>query len=181
MGWDLKNMRENMLYDAVLHTFKEAQKDNALKDFKLTLGNKTKLVNLKVPLAFIIGDIQGGDNICGRSAFYQSDASRICRMCDATPEAYVSKEMDCCNMLVMEDVKQMCLKKETDRLELCCSLPTGKLFMTLIMEVHLVECLLLHVLLKHCTHWKMDLCCIALNSCLILLSLVCQQKLNWMN
>src|SRR6476660_6092913 len=38
-------------------------------------------------------------------------------MCDATPDAYLSKEMDCCNLLIMEDIQQMCIQKETDRLE----------------------------------------------------------------
>ncbi len=70
MDKDLKSARLNMLFETVLQSFKEAQQKNALIDFKLTLGNKTKVVNLKVPLAFIIGDIQGGDNICGRSACY---------------------------------------------------------------------------------------------------------------
>ena len=83
----------------------------------LTLGNLIKNVNLKVPLAFIIGDIQGGDGICGRSAFYRADAKRICRMCDATPAAYETKTMDCCNMLVMEDIRQLCLNKDEDKLE----------------------------------------------------------------
>ena len=49
----------------------------------LTLGNQTKFVNLKVPLALIIGDAQGGDGICGRSPYYQTTARCICRMCDA--------------------------------------------------------------------------------------------------
>ena len=83
----------------------------------LTLGNKTKTVNLKVPLAFIIGDIQGGDGICGRSAYYSMKAKHICRMCDATPAVYDSKEMDNCNMLVMDDIKQMCLNKDEEQLE----------------------------------------------------------------
>jgi len=73
--------------------------------------------NLKVPLAFIIGDIQGGDNICGRSACYQADARRICGMCNATPDVYESNDMDSCNLLVMEDIMQMCTIKETDKLE----------------------------------------------------------------
>ena len=44
-------------------------------------------------------------------------AKRICRMCDATPAVYDSKEMDNCNMLVMDDIKQMCLNKDEEQLE----------------------------------------------------------------
>ncbi len=115
MTSELKSIRLNMLFDTVLQSFRAAQQESALK-IPLTLGNQTKKVNLKVPLAFIIGDIQGGDNICGRSAYYQSDARRICRMCNATPEVYDSKEVDNCQLLVMEEMKQLCINKENDKL-----------------------------------------------------------------
>ena len=117
MDCNLKSKCENLFYETVLQSFIEAQKDGALDGVPLTLGNKTKTVNLKVPLAFIIGDIQGGDGICGRSAYYGKNARRICRMCDATPAVYDSKEMDNCNMLVMEDVMQMCRDKDEKRLD----------------------------------------------------------------
>jgi hypothetical protein len=117
MDKKLKSKCENLFFETVLHSFREAQQDGALDGVPLTLGNKTKAVNLKVPLAFIIGDIQGGDGICGRSAYYRADAKRICRMCDATPAAYISTDMDCCNMLVMEDIRQLCLNKDEDKLE----------------------------------------------------------------
>src|SRR5687768_3613859 len=117
MDKKLKSQRENLFFETFLHSFREAQKDGALNGVPLTLGSKTKTVNLKVPLAFIIGDIQGGDGICGKSAFYCADAKRICRMCDATPAAYISTEMECCNMLVMEDIRQLCLNKDEDKLE----------------------------------------------------------------
>jgi hypothetical protein len=115
MKSELKSHRLNMLFDTVLQSFRAAQEKDALQ-IPLTLGNQTKNVNLKVPLAFIIGDIQGGDGICGWSAYYQPDARRICRMCDATPAAYDSKEMDNCQPLVMEDIKQMCINNETKNL-----------------------------------------------------------------
>ena len=67
-----------------MQSFKLAQQHGALDNIELRLGDYTKMVNLKVPLAFIIGDIQGGDAICGRSAYFGKDAKRICQMCDAT-------------------------------------------------------------------------------------------------
>ena len=85
MTFELKLLQLNILFDMVLQSFRAAQKEGALFNVPLTLGDQTKLVNLKVPLAFIIGDIQGGDNICGRSAYYNSNARQICRMCNATP------------------------------------------------------------------------------------------------
>src|SRR4030095_12332185 len=83
MPSELKSIRSNILFDTVLQSFRAAQENGALR-ITLTLGNETKVVNLKVPLAFVIGDIQGGDSICGRSAYYNSDARHICRMCNAT-------------------------------------------------------------------------------------------------
>ena len=113
MSSETKSKCLNMLFDTVLQSFRAAQQDGALK-VPLTLGDQTKVVNLKVPLAFIIGDIQGGDNICGRSAYYQSDARRICRICNATPEVYESKDVNNCQLLIMEDIKQLYIdsKKE---------------------------------------------------------------------
>ena len=76
MKSETKSLRLNLLFDTVLQSFRKAQEENALI-IPLTLGNETRTVTLKVPLAFIIGDIQGGDGICGRSAYYNSDARRI--------------------------------------------------------------------------------------------------------
>jgi len=98
MDRELKSIRENSMFDIVLQSFQQAQQVGALNDVPLRLGNKTKVVNLKVPLAFIIGDIQGGDGICGRSAYYQKTARRICRMCDATPAVYNSNEVNNCTL-----------------------------------------------------------------------------------
>jgi len=66
-----------------------------------------KKVNLKVPLAFIIGNIQGGDCIFGRSAYYLPDTRRICHMCDATPKAYGPNNTVTYKLLVMEEIKQL--------------------------------------------------------------------------
>src|SRR5688572_30237088 len=106
----VNSVRANILFDTVLQTFRDAQKENALSDILLCLGNKIKKVNLKVPLAFIIGDIQG-DGIYGRSAYYQADACCICRMCDATPDACSFNEVDDCNLLVMNNIMELCCKE----------------------------------------------------------------------
>jgi len=58
-------MRTQQLYNAALYNLKLAQGKGALNNVELKLGSKTKKVNLKIPLMFIIGDNQGGDTICG--------------------------------------------------------------------------------------------------------------------
>ena len=100
----------------------------ALDNVPLTLGSKTKMVNLKVPLAFIIGDIQGGDGICGRSAYYGENACCICCMCDASHTVYSCKEMDNCKLLVMEEMKQLCRNKDEKRLHELMQSPNWQAF-----------------------------------------------------
>ena len=116
MSGKLKSERANMLFKTVLESFVHAQRPNALDDIELTLGKQTKIVNLKVPLAFIIGDIQGGDGIVGRPCYYGNDARRICRMCDASYKVYESRAVNNCNLLEMDNIIQMYRNMETDKL-----------------------------------------------------------------
>jgi hypothetical protein len=48
----------------ILETLLEAQQLHAFDNIVLTLGGISKCVNLKIPVVFIIGDMQGGDKIC---------------------------------------------------------------------------------------------------------------------
>jgi hypothetical protein len=59
-----------------------AQQPGAMDAVYLHLGGKGKYVNLRIPLAFIIGDNHGGDSIAGRSAFYGRSSCHISRTCD---------------------------------------------------------------------------------------------------
>jgi len=100
----------------VLKSFINAQKPGALDKFELTLGQYKKLVNLKIPLAFIIGDAQGGDNICGRSAYYNQDARRISQMCNATPSFYEGEIHKSCKLLNMNKIKTWVKNNKNDKL-----------------------------------------------------------------
>ena len=62
----IKQMRLFKLFHAGIKSFVEAQHTSALNNIYLQLGNKAKYMDLKIPLAFIIGDNQGGDQIVGR-------------------------------------------------------------------------------------------------------------------
>ena len=54
------------LFSVALKSFVEAQQPGAtMGNSYLVLGEKAKYVNLMIPLAFIIGDNRGGDNISG--------------------------------------------------------------------------------------------------------------------
>jgi hypothetical protein len=59
-----KAERLHAIFKTILATLIEAQESGALDGIPLLFGNQTKKVNLKVPVIFIIGDMQGGDKIC---------------------------------------------------------------------------------------------------------------------
>ena len=82
----MKSKRTQQLYSAALFSLKQAQSKGYLDQVELQLGSKSKVVNLKIPLMFIIGDNQGGDTICGRHIHYGVSARRISRICNAGPE-----------------------------------------------------------------------------------------------
>lgn len=113
----VKQIRMFKLYAAGLRSFIDAQKDGAMDNLYLVLGNKAKIVNLKIPLAFIIGDNQGGDGIAGRICFYGISAKRISRCCDATADNYEDMTADSCNFLSMEDIVSLVNNEEWGDLE----------------------------------------------------------------
>jgi hypothetical protein len=113
---DTKQFRIFQLYEAGLANFIQAQQPGSMKDVYLRLGDKGKTVNMLVPLAFIIGDNQGGDSICGRAASYGLWARRISRTCDATKDAYETIVPDCCSLLKMEVVKALVIAEDWEAL-----------------------------------------------------------------
>ena len=113
----VKQIRLFKLFHAGIKSFIEAQQPGALNNIYLPLGDKAKHVNLKIPLAFIIGDNQGGDQIAGRICHYGLSAKRISRTCDATPDNYADVSKDSCSFLVMEDIKTLVRNKDWGELE----------------------------------------------------------------
>jgi len=115
-GIDLKHARTHQIYAKVLESFVAAQKDCSLHNIKLTLAGVSKVVNIKVPCMFIIGDIQGGDKICCSSATYQNTVNRICRKCDVQG-ADVGKPNIICHRIRMTDVKQLLVNNDIESLK----------------------------------------------------------------
>jgi hypothetical protein len=69
---ELKAERLRAIFKTLLASIIEAQESGALVDISLTFGGVTKNVNLKVPVIFIIGDMQGGDKICCTTCHYSN-------------------------------------------------------------------------------------------------------------
>jgi hypothetical protein len=117
MPASIKQLRLFKLYSVALQSFVEAQQDGAMDNIYLALGDKAKVVTLKIPLAFIIGDNQGGDGIAGRTCFYGMSAKRISRCCDATPDNYSDMSVDSCSFLIMDHIIELVKNEDWDALE----------------------------------------------------------------
>lgn len=114
-GNDLKYSRFHSVIAKVLETFVFAQRSNVLSNVELTIGNFTKIVNIKVPCAFIIGDIQGGDKMCCSSPSYDKRLERICRKCNVRGFQVGDANVQC-QRIRMDRIKQMILQNETEAL-----------------------------------------------------------------
>jgi hypothetical protein len=68
--------------EVILKSFYAAQEPGALHDVPVQLGNVVQRVNLYVPLQFIIGDVEGGDQLCSCQTFRREICLRMCRTCD---------------------------------------------------------------------------------------------------
>jgi hypothetical protein len=112
---DTKQFRLFQLFEVGLASFVAAQREG-MKDVYLKLADKAKEVNMFIPLAFIVGDNQGGDGITGRAANYNQHARRICRSCDATIAQYDSIESDSCLPLNMETIKALVIEQNWEAL-----------------------------------------------------------------
>ena len=103
----VKQIRLFKLFSVAIQSFIDAQQEGSMDNVYLVLGGKAKYVILKIPLAYIIGDNQGGDTIAGRICFYGITAKRISRCCDATAENYDDMSPGSCAFLNMEDIMEM--------------------------------------------------------------------------
>jgi Plavaka transposase len=81
---NVKNERFHTQLAVILHSYRRAQEPNALHNIPLQLGSACKRVNLYVPLQFIIGDVEGGDQLCSRYNYRGAACKRLCRTCDVS-------------------------------------------------------------------------------------------------
>jgi hypothetical protein len=79
---ELKAERLHASFKTLLASIIEAQESGALDDIPITFGGVTKIVNLKVPVIFIIRDMQRGDKICCTTCHYSNKLHRLCRKCN---------------------------------------------------------------------------------------------------
>jgi hypothetical protein len=103
---DEKYARLHAMFEVILETFVQAQNDDSLDNIPLTINNETKVCNLKVPVLFIIGDIQGGDKMCCTSPSYSNLINRLCRKCNVRGDESGDPLVEC-QYISMIKVKEL--------------------------------------------------------------------------
>ena len=99
---DVKNERFHAQLHEILRSYRKAQEPNALADIPIQLGTHSKRVNLYVPLQFIIGDVEGGDQLCSRQSYRGNACKRLCRTCDVSTENAARTDLTCTRIRVAE-------------------------------------------------------------------------------
>ena len=115
MSSDMKALRLHKIFDAVLQSFHDAQTGTSLKNVTLTLGeSNTKVVDLKVPLFYIIGDMQGGDKMCCTSATYNTKLARPCRKCNIKGSQLADPTINCKKIKMTHIIKLILENKDEE-------------------------------------------------------------------
>ena len=92
----------------------KCEKDSSLlSDIPLSILGKTKTANLKVATALVLGDTQGGDKICCRSATHLELVNRICRKCTIPGKQCGNLEFQC-QKVSMNKIKKLVANEDSD-------------------------------------------------------------------
>ena len=114
----MKTMRMQQLYLAALYHLQLTHSPGHHEGVELQLGSKIKKVNLKILVMFIIGDIQGGDTLCGQSVNYSKSARKFFRMCIAGPKHLSKSQIWLYQQLIMQDNKSMVIEENWKELHI---------------------------------------------------------------
>jgi hypothetical protein len=122
-----KSLRLHKILDCILESFKAAQQPGALSNSKIQLGRVSKIVNLYIPLQFIIGDVEGGDQLTSRYHYRLKDCNRICRTCDVST-ANCNRSNHFCKRIKVATIKNLYLRQDLEALKNLCQRHTYNTF-----------------------------------------------------
>ena len=119
-----KSRRLHALFRVGMESYLKCEQNScsALKKVMVRLGDVTKQRNIKIACGLVLGDIQGGDKICCRSASYLSTINRICRKC-TVPGDQCNNVYYECRKIAMKDIKTLVANQDERRLSQinqCC-------------------------------------------------------------
>jgi hypothetical protein len=89
-GISIRNYHKCM--ERALQSLKDCQRAGGVTTF-LRLGNDIRRLQLKVPVAFILGDAKSQDHLCGRYGGHNTQ--RMCRACDVSFEDSDKTKYEC--------------------------------------------------------------------------------------
>ena len=124
---DLKSARFHKILEGILLSFIKAQQPDQLNGINMQLGPHHKLINLYVPLAFVIGDIEGGNQLTGYRGFTRLDCPRVSMTCDCTTMNASNTQVRC-NRIKQGDVKALVRRNDVRALHAMCQRPTDLVF-----------------------------------------------------
>jgi hypothetical protein len=102
---------------ALLASHVVVQRQGGVHDVTVELGTCHKEhVNIKVPVAMIIGDMQDGDKHCGSKIGYSKDLARLCRQCNIAGDESGDPLVKCGKMSMVK-IRQYVLDGEVDILK----------------------------------------------------------------
>jgi hypothetical protein len=104
----------------------------------IRLGKVKKVVNLYVPLQFIIGDVEGGDQLCSRQSYRGMACNRLCRTCDVSTANCARTDIQCTRICVA-DIKLLYQTQDIDALAQLAQRPTYNCFYDMtVAKTHMV-------------------------------------------
>ena len=113
-GWKARNYHL-MLQFLLRGLLAIHESPSILDNFHLRIGNHVKVVNLRVPVAFVISDTQGADKLCGRYLVYKDNVSRLHRSCRCSPTEAANTD-HACEFVKMEDMMEVIERGDKDEL-----------------------------------------------------------------
>ena len=124
---DGKSLRFHKILDSILQSFKAAQLPGALSNSRIRLGRFEKVVDLYVPLQFIIGDVEGGDQLCSRQSYRGKQCPRICRTCNVSTLNCNRTDIRCKRIKVAH-IRRLVRLQKINQLKLLAQRPTYNCF-----------------------------------------------------
>jgi hypothetical protein len=113
-----KCSRHYLVVQKLLESHLQIQQQGGIHDILIELGTTRKeVVNVKVPVGLILGDMQGGDKHCGSVVGYSKQMARLCRQCNITGDESGDPLVKCRKMSMVK-IRQYVLDGEVETLTL---------------------------------------------------------------
>jgi hypothetical protein len=111
-----KCSRHHQIVQKIIESHVEIQRQGGIHGIPIELGTTQKaLVNVKVPVGLILGDMQGGDKHFGSVTGYSKTTARPCRQCNIAGDESGDPLVKCRNMSMVK-IRQYVLDGEVKTL-----------------------------------------------------------------